>query len=525
MILAAGQGVLARIGRPAVDHRCPETYRFDDYLAALGEDWFAEDELLRRWLARSRLDDAGQRLVAAFGQTAATAYRRIADSVERRENLPYLGDRDPYNLGSVRVVVPAETRQVLADVHGSGIWKASTDERVRYAIVYLLNQNGEFGVTCSAACTDGLARLLRALGTDSRSQEVLDRLERATPTSWIHGAQFVTEIQGGSDAATNTLRAQPAEDGLYAMHGQKWFCSNPTADYWLVTARVPGALEGHRGVSLFCVPQLWQGAPNGHVFLRLKDKLGTRALATAEIEFTGALGWPVGPLDAGLRNMVAIVLNTSRVHCVLAAAAAGRRAAREARAYAGFRRAFGRRLDRHPLVRAALRRLDESADQAEAGAFATVDAWLAALSKTDDADQRLWTRVLINVAKAVSTRASAARVYEAMMILGGNGVEERFSALPRLWRDSAVMESWEGPYTLLLMQALEDMVKYGVAGREESFLLFGLGEHLESEDVEDLAAILSASGDEESIQRWGELAPRIHRRFEKKALADLRNGA
>jgi alkylation response protein AidB-like acyl-CoA dehydrogenase len=110
-------------------------------------------------------------------------------------------------------------------VHGSGIWRAGLDERARYALVYLLNQNGEAGVTCSTACTDGLARALRELGSDARSRAVVERLERATPESWIHGAQFVTEIQGGSDAATNALRAAPAADGLYALSGK---CSAPT---------------------------------------------------------------------------------------------------------------------------------------------------------------------------------------------------------------------------------------------------------------------------------------------------------
>jgi alkylation response protein AidB-like acyl-CoA dehydrogenase len=300
------------------------------------------------------------------------------------------------------------------------------------------------------------------------------------------------------------------------------FCSNATADYWLVTARLDGAPPGPRGVSLFCVPRLHEGAPNGHAFVRLKEKLGTRALPTAEIEFEGALGWPVGPLDAGLRNMVAIVLTTSRLHCILAAAAAGRRAAREAAAYTSFREAFGRKLADHPLVGASLRRIREGADLAEAGAFAAVDAWLAARGDGADDTARLWARVLVSVAKAVGTRASTARVYEAMMLLGGNGVEERFNGLPRLWRDAAIVESWEGPYTLLLMQALEDLTRYRVAGREEGFLRFGLGDHFDGSLAAELARILAEPDAPDAILAFGELAPRLHARFEAKAFAELR---
>lgn len=504
-----------------MDHTNPETYDFDEYLNALGGNWYDQDELLRRWIGRSQLSDEETTLVRNFGRAAATRYREIADRVERAENLPYLGAQDPYNRRCTEVVVPPETRRTLGEIHGSGIWKEATDERVRFAIVYLLNQNSEFGVTCSTACTDGMVRILRKVGDDEHSGAVVEKLEAATPENWVHGAQFVTEIQGGSDAATNALRAVPSDDGLFALYGRKWFCSNPTADYWLVTARLDNSPSGHRGVSLFCVPRLQNGEANGFVFQRLKDKLGTRALPTAEIDFEGALGWPVGPLDAGLKNMVAVVLATSRVHCVVAAAAAVRRAEREAQAYAGFRRAFDKRLDEHPLIAASLRRLHEAADRFSAGAFATVDTWVGATAPGADKALKLWARVLVSLAKAVSTRASNAHIYEAMMTLGGNGIEERFCALPRLWRDAAILESWEGPYTLLLMQALEDMARFGVAGREREFLAFGLGQEAAEDHVAELTAVLGAPAQEDNILQWAELAPRLYRRFEDKALAGL----
>ena len=133
-----------------MDHADPQTYNFDPYLEALGENWLAEDELLQRWLAGSALDKPTLELVEGFGRAAATRYRRIADVVERRENLPYVAERGPYNRESADVVLPPETRTVLGEVHGSGLWKASLDERARYAIVYLLNQNGEFGVRAGA---------------------------------------------------------------------------------------------------------------------------------------------------------------------------------------------------------------------------------------------------------------------------------------------------------------------------------------------------------------------------------------
>ncbi len=137
------------------------SYRFDGYLEALGENWLDDDPLLRRWVERSSPGTAELEWLDGFGRAAAGRYREIADRVERRENLPRLEEADPYDGRNRQVWIPAETRQVLAEVHGSGIWRAATDERLRYAAVYLLNANGEFGITCSTACTDGLARAAR----------------------------------------------------------------------------------------------------------------------------------------------------------------------------------------------------------------------------------------------------------------------------------------------------------------------------------------------------------------------------
>ena len=166
-----------------MDHRYPDGYRFDDYLAARGDDWLQDDPLLQRWLARSALSDEQRQLVSEFGKLAATTYQQVADTVERPENLPRVLDRDAFNQHTGEVWLPPETKRALAQVHGSGIWKADMDPRARYAVVYLLAQNGELGVICSLACTEGMLRALRALGKDERSRAVVAKLEQSTRTS------------------------------------------------------------------------------------------------------------------------------------------------------------------------------------------------------------------------------------------------------------------------------------------------------------------------------------------------------
>ncbi len=499
-------------------------YDFSQYHAALAKDWWQDDPLLERWLAGPAVSDHAREWLARLGERAATRWRIRADCVEQRENLPRIAASSPYNQPCEEIWLPAETRESLAEIHGSGLWKAALEERARYAAIYLANQNGEAGVTCSLACTDGMARLLRRFSDDERSREVIDLLEVATPDRWIHGAQFVTEIQGGSDAATNEVLATPSEGSAkdrlpsYRLSGQKWFCSNLTADYWLVTARLPDGPRDHRGVGLFCVPRLREDRPNGYRIVRLKDKLGTRALPTAELELCDAYGWAVGPLDAGLRNMVAVVLTTSRVHNVVAAAAFVRAAHRHAHAYAHFRHAFGKSLAEHPLVAHSLERLSLRADRAAAGAFACVDSWTWALAHPEDLEANEWARVLVSLAKAVGTRQAPQDVYQAMMILGGNGIEERFSPIPRLWRDAAILETWEGPYTLLLMNALRDLVRLGVKGREARFLELGLGDSAGRDLIDPLSQILNDPESTGNIEAWGELAPRIYERFEAVSL-------
>ncbi len=500
-------------------------YDFSPFLGSLGRDWYAEDDLLQRILARFAPEAAraSEPLLHDFGGRVAGPYRELADVVERPEKLPYIVQRDAYGRRCDHVVLPPETLHMLSEMHGARLAGGELDDFVRYAVLFMAAQNGEAGTLCSMACTDGLIRALRELGSDARSKRALEALLANTPERWVHGAQFVTEIQGGSDAATNAVRAGPAEGGLYRLFGEKWFCSNCTADYWLVTARPDGAPEGHRGVALFVVPRLSEdGTPNGYAIERLKDKLGTRALPTAEIVFDGAQGWMLGPPDQGLKNMVAIVLVTSRIFNVLGSAGLLRGAARIVTAYAGFREAFGERIGQMPLVEDALERIQRESDLALAGAFETLDVW-GRHEPNGRTFGDIAARVHVSLAKAVSTRAAAQCIYEAMVLPAGNGIEERFSALPRLLRDAAIYETWEGPYTLLLMQALGDLVRFETRRREQAFFeAVWPGEELPSELVGTLREVLDDPASEKNALRFRRFAHAYYDAYQRAALAHYR---
>jgi acyl-CoA dehydrogenase len=500
-------------------------YDFSPYLESLGRNWYLEDELLRRVLARlaPKAAEASRDLLVDFGERAAGVYRELAGVIERPEKLPAISRKDAYDRRHDHVVLPAETLRMLAEQHGARLAGGELNDLVRYAVIFVLAQNGETGTLCSLACTDGLIRALRELGDDARSRSALARLLGNTPDDWVHGAQFVTEVQGGSDAASNAVQAVAVGDGLFRLSGRKWFCSNCTADYWVVTARPEGAAEGPRGVALFVVPRLGEdGAPNGYSIDRLKDKLGTRALPTAEIAFEAAEGWMLGPPEAGLKNMVAIVLVTSRIFNVLGAAGLMRGASRIASAYCGFRQAFGSRIGQMPLVADSEQRIRRQSDLALAGAFETIDLWLRHAPHGRSFGD-IASRVHASIAKAVATRVAQSVVYEAMMLLAGNGIEERFSSLPRLVRDAAIFETWEGPYTLLLMQALDDLVHFQVRGREEELLahVWPTGE-IPGALASTLGEVLADPESEKNVLRFRGFAHDYYTAYQGAALSHYR---
>ena len=438
----------------------PTAYSFDAFLAATGTNRYDDDpclaDLLRRFAGSSTARDAD---LSRFGARVAGPLATLAEESARPSNAPALRQYDAWHRRIDEIVLPASTRSALAEVAGAErLGALHGDPFAFYAKTYLAHQNGEAGVACSLACTDGLSRALDALGDRGEHRAALARLRSSSADRVWHAAQFVTEIQGGSDVGANAVEARPAGGGAWTLHGPKWFCSNANADYFLVSARPSGAPAGPRGIAIFLVPAYIDDgdrARNGCTIDRLKDKLGTRELATAELTFDGAVGWPIGPLDRGLSNLVDLVLVTSRMACVIYAAASLRQAERIVRAYTSFRTAFGRPIGDYPPVRATVDAIATARERALAVAFELVRLWPAADGTQDAAD----FRILLSLAKPVLTQRASALLHDALMLLGANGMEERFSPLPRLYRDAAVMETWEGPHNVLFAQALRDFAR------------------------------------------------------------------
>ncbi len=469
-----------------------ELYSFDSYREGLGSDFFADDPDFSTLLRHHGLENQDEwKRVARYGVFVASSATAGAEASDRPDALPRLVPFDAYgDPHPVGVEVHPATRRVLAAALRAGT-ASHPDPLVRYALAYLQGQTGEAGVNCPLACTDGFVRAAQELAGGKECQAALAHVLTQAPGGPVHAAQFVTEVQGGSDAATNQVEARPQPDGSVRLFGRKWFCSNPWAQYWVVTGRPSGAPQGPRGVALYVVPrELPPGRANGFRIDRLKDKLGTRSLPTGEVTLDGAIGWPLGELGSGLSNMVRIVLTTSRFWNALQSASYMRAAERITSSYATFREAFGRPISEFPLVAATLSDLRRDRRNYLAAAFELLAAWRLADAEGVTRDQAARHRILMMLGKTCATRRCTQRLHDAMMVLGGNGIEERFSALPRLWRDAAILETWEGPHGLLLARSLLELHKFGAADDPRGMTRLLLGSGAADEVAEELGGRL-----------------------------------
>ncbi|MEV0155633.1 acyl-CoA dehydrogenase family protein [Micromonospora sp. NPDC050686] len=445
------------------------------------DDPYAGDPLLRSWLER-QLGPAGHaaakdRLAALAAEVTGPLRAAHADA---EAHPPTLVRYDPWGARVDRIDTAAG-------------WRAQRAAAARHAVValpYLASARGTWGAaarvvqhallhlyapesatfSCPVAMADGAAALLALPDVDAGVRDAwLPRLVATDPDEAAVSGQWMTESTGGSDLSRSGTVARPAADGSWRLTGEKWFCSAADAPVAVALARPEGAGRGSRVLAPFLVPRYAADSPLAGASLaadapapgvtvhRLKDKLGTRALPTAEIGLRDAYALPLGdPAVPGLVRAMTLVVVT-RVHNASAAASGMRRGLAYARAYAQARLVAGGPLADNPLHRATLGTLAVDA----AGAFVLAGHAFALLGRVEvgaDPDAARELRIVAPLAKLATGRLAVASASEYVEAFGGAGYVED-TGVPRLLRDAQVLPIWEGTTNVLALDVLRAVAR------------------------------------------------------------------
>ncbi|NXX51159.1 ACD11 dehydrogenase, partial [Tricholaema leucomelas] len=339
----------------------------------------------------------------------------------------------------------------------------SSWSRLHQAVKLYLFSSFSGGFGCPLAMTDGAAKVIESLGVPGSLKSAFEHLTTRDPEKFWTSGQWMTERRGGSDVGNGTETvASKQPDGTYLLHGFKWFTSAADSDVALTLARIADAegqvKEGSSGLSLFFLRVRDEaGKLNNIQVQRLKDKLGTRQMATAELWLCGARAELISAEGRGV-SFISSMLNITRIHNVIAAVAYMRRLISLSREYARKRVAFGKLLQDHPLHMQTIARMEVQTR----GAFLLLMevVQLLGLAETNMASeqQQLLLRLLVPVAKLYTGKQASAVAVEAMESFGGQGYMED-TGLPVILRDSLVLSIWEGTTNILSLDVLRSLSK------------------------------------------------------------------
>ena len=440
-----------------------------------GMDFYAADQGLRDLLQIYLPHGVLQHLTPHFqrlGQLAGTRLDELARIADRHP--PVLHPRDRFGRDQDWIEYHPAYREMeqiaFADFqfhamsHRAGVlgMDRPLPPVAKYAFQYLFVQ-AEFGLMCPISVTDTSIHLIRTFASSEIQNDLLPRMLSSDLATLWKGTQFITEKAGGSDVGAIETTARH-EAGTWRLYGEKWFCSHTDADVALMLARPDGAPTGTAGLALFALPRHTQdGTRNAYRIVRLKDKLGTRSMASGEIRLDGAAAYLIGQPDQGLKQMMQQV-NLSRLSHGVRAAAMMRRCVNEALTATRGRTAFGRAVADFPLMRRQLMKMLLPAEQALSMALATADALGRGASEE--------LRILTGLLKLRACRDNVTVATAAMEARGGNGYIEDW-VNPRLIRDAQVGLLWEGTSNINALDVITRAVGKSGAHRALQAMLRG----------------------------------------------------
>ncbi|MBI5845421.1 MAG: acyl-CoA dehydrogenase family protein [Deltaproteobacteria bacterium] len=504
-------------------------------------DYYEEDAFLKKMIRLYAGDGADkvEREAREFSKKASFRWRDFSERIATPDRRPAMMHYDGHGNRIDRIVRPYETEVMEREVFSEAWFSHKTSAWTRFVKFYLLSQNGEAGVSCPLTCTWGLASVLEKFADTPETRHILRHIKDGMEGDFAIGAQFVSEIQGGSDVPANLLEAVE-ENGQWRLYGAKFFCSAAHADYAAITAKP----RGSETVALFVLPMWLPGDKereirNSCTIDRIKWKMGTAELPTAEMTFNGSLAYPVGPLNRGVASVVGIVLTYSRLAIAIGMAGGMARGLREIKKYAEFRTVFGMAIKDWPMAAVQLRKNERYALRTIAGNFAVYEKFIdlpggLALGLATDEPlalkrRRFDVRQLVMLQKITVAQDACDMSRLGISVFGGHGVMEDFSSFPRMFRDGLVNELWEGPRNVLLTQLFLDFQRARSWYPPEEFIgciMKGADEALVDEYGKELLDLMQTPHffdmDEKTMdvcERWDDFCARLFHAYQDLALA------
>jgi len=511
------------MNHPISDHPSLKPYDISRYTGLRGKNFYEMDQALRRMVSRyTEKFDSDHRMAVeshlfGYGDLVGGILDELTEKSHREgkygEIIKYdrTGERiDKIQYANEQVEsrkISYEYGVVNLDFHED--WKFSFPHIHRYALTYLMNLNGEGGVACPLAMTDGMILALKKIGTDEQKSKYLPLVAGKGSKSYFMAGQYVTERVGGSNVSANRTVATKLDNGKWSLTGEKWFCSNP-GDLWVTTAK----LEGTNLIGLFLVPRVKEnGDLNGHHILRKKDIIGSKGKLTVEIIYDDVEAEEFGRPSHGLVNLIRYIIKISRIHVGLGACGNARRAVMEAIEYGRWRTAYGKKVNQFSTY---VRSLAEM--QILQTAMTFVNFRSVKLSESDE----IVSEILIPLLKYKSSSQATLLTQRAILCLGGNGIIGDFSPLPRLHNDSIINETWEGTHLIItdhclhalqknkVFNAFKELVK-NLTADSEKYVSINYAKNIFDKKFQELVYIL-----EERPKTW--------REFNRIYIADLTYG-
>jgi len=432
-------------------------------------NFYKSDLILKHYLEKYLKPNTQRYITPHLNKLGESAAQEMDDLSQRADKQrPVLKKRDRWGNSCSNIEFHPSYRELLEIAAKSEMIHVKYEPTLRKRFASNTHQMGfaagqlyamsELGVYCPLCMTDGAAHLIDKYAPNELKKRLLPHLASNNVANLYTGAMYLTEKSGGSDVGRNLTRATQVKGRTYELNGEKWFCSNANADVVLALARTGAVSEGIRGLSLFLVEQTPEKNKNKQIeIIRLKDKLGVCSMATAEVKFHNADAYMLGQQGKGF-NLMADMINISRLYNAVAALGGARRALIEVYQYLNHRVIFGRKAIEHALIRQKFTELGAL----NLANFLLVWRTIRAMDNSKGGDQKETDllRILIPMAKWWSAEHAVYTVRECMELMGGNGYIEDF-IMPKLLRDVNVLPIWEGSGNVIVLDIMRALKKSG----------------------------------------------------------------